>query len=307
MSGGTLLVLDSLFDALDVESAAARAAGWELARWSGVPAILAAAEAVVHVATRIDAAMLEKMPACRVIGRFGTGLDNVDLTAAAARGIAVVAVRDYCIRELTLHTLALAFALDRRIGAHGPDGSWQEARHLGLPGRTRAAVVGFGSIGRTVAAALAAIGLKVSIVTNHARDAASRAGYATAPLAEALGEAEFLFLHAALRTETAGLIGAEELARLPPRAIVVNTARLGLVDEAALAAALRDNRIAGAGLDARLPAQSPLRPLVGDERLLVTPHIGWYSERSATELRRRAIEQTIAEAERLRLNARRVS
>jgi D-3-phosphoglycerate dehydrogenase len=91
--------------------------------------------------------------------------------------------------------------------------------------------------------------------------------------------------------------------QLSRNTILVNTARLGLVDEAALAGALSDNRIAGIGIDARLAPTSPLRPLLGDRRLIVTPHIGWYSERSAAELRRRAIENTIAEAMRLRGNS----
>lgn len=303
---GRLFVLDSLFDDLAIETAAAASAGWEVVRWDATQAALQSAEAVLHVTTRIDRAMFDAMPAVRVVGRFGTGLDSVDRALAAERQVSVVGVRDYCVPELTTHSLGLAFALDRRLSGFGSGAnlSWQDlAANMPIPGRIRAVVVGFGTIGRAVASALTVLGITVVVVTDRGAAAARRLGLAVLSLSEALADAGFIFLHAALTAETKGMIGAAELARMPASAILVNTARLGLVDEAALAAALSGGRIAGLGLDARLGDASPLRPLIGDPRFLLTPHIGWYSARSAGELRERAVLETIAEAERLRSSA----
>jgi len=295
----TIVVLDGLFDDLAIEEKVAAGNGWSIARWDGGEAMLAAAELVVHVRTKIDRAMLARLPACRVVGRFGTGLDSVDQLAAAERDIRVVGIRDYCIPELASHTLALAFALDRRVdairaGRLSPDVSWQEvAAKQPMPGRTRAVVIGFGSIGKTVTRALIALGLDVRVVTEHGADEVRRLRASPVALEAGLADAGFVFLHAALGAETAGMINGARLALMASDAILVNTARIGLMDEIAAAAALGAGKIGGLGLDAKLAADSPLRPFVSDERMLLTPHVGWYSERSARELRRRTIQESI--------------
>jgi phosphoglycerate dehydrogenase-like enzyme len=261
--------------------------------------MLRSAEVVVHVRTKVDRAMLDRLGSCRVVGRFGTGLDSVDQPAARERGIRVVGVRDYCIPELTSHTLALAFALDRRVDAVranrlSADASWQEVAALQpMPGRTTATVIGFGSIGAAVTRALIPLGFTVSVVTTHGTDEVRRIGAAVTALDDGLANAGFVFLHAALGEKTAGMINRARLARVSPGTILVNTARLGLFDEAAVAQALTDGRLAGAGLDAKLPPTSPLRAFLHDERMLITPHVGWYSERSARELRRVTIQRSI--------------
>jgi D-3-phosphoglycerate dehydrogenase len=162
-----------------------------------------------------------------------------------------------------------------------------------MPGRTRAAVIGFGSIGRTVTRALIALGLDVRVVTQHGADEARRLRATPVDLEPALADAGFVFLHAALGPDATDLINRERLALMQPDAILVNTARVGLMDEGAVAAALDARTIAGLGLDAKLAADSPLRRYVGDERMLLTPHVGWYSARSARELRRRTIQESI--------------
>jgi len=300
MSGSrTLVVLDGLFDDLDIESAVAANLGWRLVRWDGSEAMLARAKAVAHVRTRIDAAMLDRLLACRVVGRFGTGLDTVDLAAAEHRGVRVVGVRDYCIPELASHTLGLAFALDRRLdavraGRMAADASWQEvASRQPMPGRTTATVIGFGSVGAAVTRALLPLGISVRVVTGHRTAEAQAIGAAAVALEEGLVGAGFVFLHAALRQDTAPMIGAKQLALMAPGTILINTARIGLIDEAGVAAALTGGRLGGLGLDAKLAANSPLRAFLHDERVLVTPHVGWYSERSARELRRRTIQDSI--------------
>ncbi len=296
-----VIVLDSLFESLDVEEEVAARYGARVVRLRDHPELLAAADVVAHVRTRIDAELIKAMPSCRVIARFGTGLDTVDLDAAGRAGIRVVGVRDYCIPELTAHTLALAFALARRLRTlDGLEASWDDvAASVALPSMRRAAVVGLGSVGAAVASALAAMGLEVYAATSRP-DAARAAGATPLTLEEALQTADLVLLHLALTDETAGIIDEARLGLMRSGAVLVNTARLGLLDEQAVADALVDGRLGGLGLDARLTSDSPLRHLVGDPRVIVTPHIGWYSEASARTLRERAIGDALAQAVRPR-------
>jgi D-3-phosphoglycerate dehydrogenase len=296
-------VLDALFDDVDLEQSVAASHGWHLSRWDGDVASLVDTCVVVHVRTTVDRAFLERLPQLRVVGRFGTGLDTVDETAATELGVRVVGVRDYCVPELTSHTLGLAFALGRRIAAAargdiGPDLEWREvAEGHAIPGHATATVVGFGTIGRAVTRALIGCGMEVRVVTRHGGDDARSLGATTVALDDGLANAGYVFLHSSLTAETAGIIDARRLARMTSTTILVDTARLGLLDQAAVADALRSGGLGGVALDARLPMDSPLRSLLGDPGLVVTPHIGWYSERSARELRRRTIEDSIAAAE----------
>jgi len=298
VSAKTILVLDSLFKDLDVERTAATARSWEIRRWDGSPAVLDEADAVVHVRTRVDRTLVDRLTRCRVIGRFGVGLDSVDQSAAASHGMAVVNVRDYCIPEMTAHTLALAFSLERRLNAWRNekwiDTDWQTfALERRVNGRTRATVIGLGSIGGAVASALRDLGYDVVTVTTRGRDTAERIGLPVVPLEAGLLTADFVFLHPALEPATVNLIDRRGLSLLPAAAILVNTARLGLIDQVAVAEALASERLGGLGLDARLEPDSPLRGFAGDPRVVITPHVGWYSERSARALRERAIMNTI--------------
>jgi phosphoglycerate dehydrogenase-like enzyme len=303
VTGGAILVLDSLYPDLEIEEAAARSMGWTVDRWDGSSAALAAAEIVVHVRTQIDVGMLARMPRCRVVGRFGTGIDSVDLEAAEAAGVDVVSCRGYCTSEVTAHTLGLAFALERRIswaanGRLGPDTDWQEiARTWPIPGRIRATVIGLGAIGESVARALVCCGYILAVVDPYRSDLPPGLVADKMPLEAGLSRADLAFLHAALTHETTGLIDRPRLALMPQGAILIDTARPGLLDEAAVAESLASGHLGGLGLDARLEPYSPLRRLLGDPRVLVTPHIGWYSERSAAVLRQRTIVDSIAKWE----------
>jgi D-3-phosphoglycerate dehydrogenase len=293
-----ILVLDSLFDDLDVERLVATARGWEIIRWDGSAAQLEQADAVVHVRTRVDRDLIAQLTQCRVIGRFGVGLDSVDRVAAAQRAMAVVNVRDYCLPEMTAHTLALAFALERRLSGwrneEWLDTDWQTfAKARPVRGRTRASVIGLGSIGTAVAGALRNLSYDVVTVTTRGRETAERMGLPVVPLEASLVSADFVFLHAALEPATVNLIDRRGLSMLPADAVLVNTARLGLIDPGAVADALASDRLGGLGIDGRLEKDSPLRRFAGDPRVLITPHVGWYSERSARVLRERAIMNTI--------------
>src|SRR4051812_40773143 len=213
----SVLVLDSLFADLHVETETAAAQDASLARWDGSDSGLAGADVVLHVRTRVDAALIAAMPRCRAIGRFGTGLDTVDREAARAAGIAVVGVRDYCVPELPTHTLALAFALHRRLReVAGSDQSWEEvAAATPLRRGAHAAVIGLGDVGRRVAGALLALGYSVLPVTRTPA-LAHGLGLDPSPLADALRAADLIFLHVALDDSTRGMIDAGRLELMRP-------------------------------------------------------------------------------------------
>ena len=288
-----VVILDSLFDDLDVEREVAATYAADVERWDTTAGALASADVAMHVRTRVDARLIEGLSRCRVIGRFGTGLDSVDLAAADAAGIEVVGVRDYCLPELPTHTLALGFALVRRVGELAAEqvASWDAvAAERPLRRRPRALVVGLGSVGSRVAAALVALGYAVTARSASADTRPRPRSASTSPRSTTRSRGrDIVFLHCALDERTRGLIDARRLALLPSGALLVNTARLGLLDEHAVAAALADGRLGGLGLDAQLGAESPLRRFLGDPRVLVTPHVGWYSVESASELRRKAM------------------
>ena len=244
---------------------------------------------------------LESANGLRAIVRLGIGVDNVDVGAAAERGIAVARVPDYCIDEVADHTLALVLAVERHVVELARDtagGGWS-FRAGGpmrrLRGRTLG-LVGFGRIARAVGERARAFGLEVAAHDPLVPDGEIRsAGAEPLPLEELLMRSDVLSVHVPLTEETRGLIGRSRLALLPPGAVVVNTARGGLVDEYALAEALGSGRLRGAALDVLVteppPGDHPLRAL---PNLLLTPHAAWYSEEAIVELRRKAVEAALA-------------
>lgn len=291
-----IIVLDSLFESLDTEREAARSRFATVERWDGDLCSLTEADVVAHVRTVVGAEMIAALPRCRVITRFGTGVDTVDLNAAAKAGIKVVTVRDYCVPELPSHTLALALALVRRLRETGatPDARWEDvAARAPLSRRVNATVIGLGSTGRRVASALAALGYAVVTVTEHGRDYASDLGARVVSLEQGLTTGDLVFLHVALDATTVELLDERRLAMMRQDAILVNTARLALMDEKAVAAALVGHRLGGLALDARLDPHSPLARFADDPRVLVTPHVGWYSRESAEVLRRAGISNAL--------------
>jgi D-3-phosphoglycerate dehydrogenase / 2-oxoglutarate reductase len=249
----------------------------------------------------IGAGALEAPGALRAIVRYGVGVDNIDTAAAAAAGIRVARVPDYCIDEVADHTIALLLAVERGIvtlARQTAAGGW-DFRAAGpvrrLRGRTLA-LLGFGRIAQAVAERAAALGLR--IVAHDpaiAPDDVRRLGAEPLSLDEALAAADVLSVHVPLTKATRHLVGARELALLPPGAVVLNTSRGGLVDEEALADALSSGRLRGAGLDVLAteppPAGHPLRRAPG---AILTPHAAWYSDAAVEDLRRKAVEAAMA-------------
>jgi D-3-phosphoglycerate dehydrogenase len=245
----------------------------------------------------VTAADLDRLPRLRVIATPSVGYDHVDLEEASRRGIWVCNVPDYCVDEMADHALALLLSLVRgvvELDRSVRRGEWLHdvAGPLRRVADVRLGVVGFGRIGRAVAARARALGMEVSAHDPYVPDdAIAAAGVRPASLDDLLETSTAVSVHVLSTPETDGLIGARELALLPEGAYVVNVSRPAIVDVDALLAALASGRIAGAALDV-LDVEPPTAeaPAPAAARLVVTPHAGWYSEAAEDSVSRRACE-----------------
>ncbi len=254
-------------------------------------------DAILTCWAPVTARVIDAADRCRHIARTGIGLDNINVARATERGMLVTNVPDYCLREVAEHTLALLFALGRKAAAyHLATKRGEYSLVAGLPverieGKTLG-LVGLGQIGALVAAKAAALGLRV-IGTNRSRR--TPPGVAWRSLDELLAESDYVSLQIPLSPETRQMINRQTLARMKPSAYLINTSRGGLVDHAALAEALAASRLAGAALDVQDPEPPDLsQPPWNDPRVIVTPHVAFYSSEATAELRTRVARQVVA-------------
>lgn len=258
-------------------------------------------EGLVVQWAHITGDLMDRMPNLRVISRVGIGVDMIDVEAATARGIAVANTPDYCIEEVAAHTIAMIMAQARGLPAYDRAvraGTWTavDARPMAVrPSRTTVSVLGFGRIGSLVARGCRALGFRVLVADPYAApDAVRAAGCETAVITDAIAQADILTLHVPLTEATRHLIDAEAIATMKPGAVLVNTCRGPLIDEAALAGALRDGRLGAAALDVfagePLAADSPLRDL---DEVLLSPHAAWFSPEALEDLPVHAAENVI--------------
>src|SRR5262252_7590497 len=295
-------VADSVFPNLDPAKAVLAEIGAELALAAdsspeSVMKLAADADAVLVTYAKITADMIQQMTRCRIISRFGIGVDNVDLEAATAAGIVVTKVPDYCIDEVSDHAMALLLALVRKIPSsnaqvHG--GRWEmkavvpihrlRGRILGL--------VGFGRIPRLVAPKARAFGLRVIVYDPLVQaDVIAREHVDQVTFDELLAQSDYVSIHTPLMPETRNLFSTDAFGRMKPGAYLINTARGPIVDEQALARALDAGQLAGAALDV-MPQEPPVgSPLLGRENVIITPHTSFYSEESLLELQRKAAQE----------------
>jgi D-3-phosphoglycerate dehydrogenase len=256
------------------------------------------ADGVLNTYAPVPAATLDALERCRGIARFGIGVDTIDLDRASERGIPITNVPDYCTEEVAAHTVALLLAtqrrvaqLDRRVRA----GTWGpfSAGPIRRLSELQLGLVGMGKIPRAVAGAAAALGLRVAAFDPYVPDGDWPDGVLRRrSLGDLAAESDVLSVHAPLTAETTHLIDEEVLAAMPVDAVLLNTARGGLVDTDALVAALRDGTIAGAGLDVLEQEPAPEdSPLLALDQVVLTPHTAFYSEASLVELQRKAAEQ----------------
>ncbi|HYE08295.1 MAG TPA: C-terminal binding protein [Planctomycetota bacterium] len=301
------VITDHTFAEVDLERAAIEAAGARCesrkqASGAELVALVAEADAVITQFARIDATVIGAMKRCRVIARYGIGVDNVDLDAAKARGIPVCNVPDYCIDEVADHALSMALSLTRRLGENSAAiraGEWRLAvpvTAMSAMATLTVGVVGFGRIGREVAARLRAFKAKVLVHDPFAPAAAIvAAGCVPATLDELLAQSDLLTLHCPSMPSTRKLLNAGTLARCKRGVLIVNVGRGDLIDTPALVAALEGGRVGAAALDVAdtepLPAGHALARL---PQVLMTSHIASVSPRAVQALR----EGTVAAAVR---------
>ncbi|NNF40401.1 MAG: D-2-hydroxyacid dehydrogenase [Woeseiaceae bacterium] len=257
------------------------------------------AEYVFANKIRLDDELLQRSPRLRFVGLTATGTDNVDLASAGRHGIAVCNIRAYCTRSVVEHVFGCLLSLTHSLRQYTTDvraGAWQKASDFCLlthPVRELSAmtlgIVGYGELGRGVAAAAKTFGMQVIVSARPG----GRAEEGRVSFDELLARADVISLHCPLNDDTHKLFSAAQFARMKNDAILINTARGGLVDSAALAAALGSGQIAAAAIDV-LPKEPPVHgdPLLdyAGDNLIVTPHIAW----ATNEARQAAINELAA-------------
>ncbi len=233
---------------------------------------------------------MDAMPDCKAIVRYGVGVDNIDLSAAAQRGIMVANVPDYGIEEVSDHALALLLAVERRVTTRDQvvrGGGWNISRSEPMRrlGELTLGIIGYGRIGQAFHRKAGALGFaRVLIHDPGTADSCN--------LDDLLGQSDIVSLHLPLTPATAGLIGPDRVARMKSGASLINTARGGIVDETALAAAIAAGQLRGAGIDV-FATEPPHRenPLLSLPQVVLSDHTGWYSESSVSDLQRKAAEE----------------
>ena len=252
-------------------------------------------DAIAACWAQVTPAVVDASPRCRIVARFGIGLDNIPVDACTARGIPVTFVPDYCIPEVADHTIALMLAALRGIASHHlrtKQGNYDLAaaptprRLSGL----QLGLVGLGRIGRAVVPRARALGLRVVASTPSADD--HDTGCPMLSLEELLRSSDVVSLHCPLSAPTHHLLNHTTLAWMRDDAVLINTSRGGLVDHHAVWQALKQQQLGGLAMDVYDPEPPDLSdPLFADERVIATPHAAFLSRESVEELRRRTAGQ----------------
>ena len=295
-----VLITDYAWPDLDIEGQILSAVGADLIVPEATDAatlerLAKGADAVMTNWAKVPASVINAAEKCRIIARLGIGLDNIDVAAATARKIPVTNVPDYCLTEVAEHTLALILALARKIGfyhhetKHGRYQLQAGPQLRRLEGQT-VGLVGLGNIGRKVAEKATGLGFRVIAHTRTRFSGETPAKWCS--LEELLEQSDYVSLHLPLTAESRHMINGERLKRMKPTSYFINTARGGLVDHAALAEALKSERLAGAALDVQDPEPPDLTlPPYNDPKVIVTPHAAFVSAESLDNLRSRAAHQ----------------
>lgn len=303
MSRFRVVVTDHVFESFDQEREVLAAVDAELvvlqckAVSDLLPQIAAADGLLNTYLAGIGPAVFEAAPRLRAVVRYGIGVDTIDIPAATARNILVANVPDYCVNEVADHATALFLALarkltlsDRKVKA----GEWGLGYVKPLPAirRMRAGIIGFGRIGRAVAQRLQAFGAEV--VFADPLLTAPTAGCAAVDLDTLLATADAVFVQCPSTPQTRHLLDAAAFAKMARKPLIINCARGEVVDTDALVAALREGRVAGAGLDVLEDEAAVVKtdhPLKHFDQVILTPHSAWFSAAAIPSLQRRAAEQ----------------
>jgi len=301
-----VVVTDHLFSSMDEEHRIFAAMDAELIEGrcrdeAETIALSRDADAILNTYAPLSEKVIRTLEHCRVIVRFGIGVDNVDLKAATEKGIMVANTTDYCIDEVADHAMAMLLACARGlfpVDKIARGGTWDFQR---VPRLTRIrgqvlGLLGIGHIGSAVSARAKGFGLRILGYDPYlSGETLSQMGIEPAALPNLLRDSDFVSVHVPLNAETLKLIGEDALMKMKPTAYLINVARGKIIDQSALCRALGAGRIAGAALDV-LEVEPPP---VGDaitrlDNVILTPHSAWYSENSKADMRRRAVGQVVS-------------
>lgn len=301
-----IVVSDHEFDSLEIEKEESKRINAELIDASNkkeeeVVELISNADGILNMYYPISRQLMCHMKKCKIISRYGIGIDNIDISAATELGIMVTNVPSYCIDEVADHTLALLLCLVRKIcllDASVRLGVWDfkisqpifrlKDKNLGL--------VGFGKIGQAVSRRARAFGLKVLVYDPYVKEEFVRELQCERVTFEhLLSYSDFISIHCPLNEETRKMFSYEEFKKMKRRAFLINTSRGGIVDTEALYKALKEKSIAGAGVDVieGVPPMAKELPLLHLDNLIITPHSAWYSEESMKELRKSAVQEIV--------------
>lgn len=258
------------------------------------------ADGLLNQYAQITRRVIEALEKCRVIGRYGVGVNTIDIEAATDKGICVVNVPDYCVDEVSDHALALLLACARKVvllNNSVKNGRWDYKISKPI-NRSRGKVlgiVGFGRIPRALAQKAKAIGFSLLVYDPYITSTDAEAyGAKLVELEELMAKSDFVSVHAPLTKQTYHMIGEKELSLMKPSAFIINTARGPVIDEKALIKVLKEGRIAGAGLDVLEEEPTPRdNPLLTMDNVIITPHVAWYSEEAEVELRTKAAQGVV--------------
>ncbi len=258
------------------------------------------ADGLINQYAPLGRLVIESLEKCRIISRYGVGLNTVDVPAATERGIVVANVPDYCMDEVSDHALALLLSWARRVSRLDRNirsGNWDYkvgAPIYRLRGRTLG-LLAFGRIPRALAPKARAVGLRVLAYDPYIdQNIMTESGVEPCELDDLLQRSDFVSIHVPLSPATRHLISLEKLALMRPEALLINTSRGPLINEADLLTALRAGQIAGAALDVLEDEPiRPVHPLAELDNVLLTPHVAWYSVESEMEMRTKAARNVL--------------
>ena len=296
-----VLVTDYVWPSVEPEQAVLARVGAELVlapdgEEETLAALATDVDGILTCFAKVTENVLRAAEKCVVVGRYGVGVDNIDVDTATELGIAVTYVPDYCMDEVSDHVMALLLAWNRRIALFDRSvktKGWGSVplnmRIMRLRGK-KLGLLGLGRIGSAVCTKAQAFGMDVLAHDPYVTaQAADELGVSLVDRSTLLSESDFISVHTPLTPETRNLVGEAELGLMKPTAFLINAARGPLVDERALHSALIEGKIAGAGLDVLVdPEPPPDHPLLRLENVLVTPHVAFFSQEALLELEERA-------------------
>lgn len=260
-----------------------------------VIAVCRDADALINQYAPLSRKVIEALENCKVITRYGVGVNTIDLDAATEKGICVANVPDYCMDEVADHALALLLSWTRKVtlaNHHVKNGNWDfkvTQPIYRLRGRT-IGLVGFGKIPQMLAEKVKPLGLKILAYDPfYPKHLAEEKGVTLVELDELCAQSDFISVHAPLMEATRGMMGEKQFALMKQGAIIINTSRGPVINEKALVEALTKGQIAGAALD--VVEEEPIakdHPFLSMDNVILTPHVAWYSEEAAAEMRSKA-------------------